>query len=445
MEFTVSNEVWFTLVSLEKKSSFSLKSDIPEVMSEHFVELVKCFGATIDKEKHEIKITSLLKNTDAFKKEIDNYVKKHRRHSPAISKLNDFFKKMKQDELFYFLPGMKDMTQKEHMMTCNELLSHMNSDVDLEFIQSKFSEVFDEFLDKYSLEGVSSEKKIKVGQGLKKNRICRFCNNKRQEHTSFNQEAHGISESLGNKTIILNEECDGCNKYFSETIERDIDTYLKTLSSLFKVKNKKNKVPKIKGKNFELSYNSKEDGPDFVIIHKPDENEAHSNTTFPENLHLKFYSKISMQNIYKALVKFSLSVIDSKYLPKFDATIDWISSDKFYPQLPKLAVLKSYKNFSTKPELIVYMRKDSDSSLPVAVGEFHFTFLTFVFIIPTFNKKECDFTSSEDYKCFWNFFKYYHIEKNWEYQDFSESEAKDFVFNMVFSQNNHSKVVKSDA
>ncbi|MEX6156050.1 HNH endonuclease [Providencia hangzhouensis] len=41
------------------------------------------------------------------------------------------------------------------------------------------------------------------------------------KETSFNKEAHAISEALGNKSIILNEECDNCNEFFDKNIERD--------------------------------------------------------------------------------------------------------------------------------------------------------------------------------------------------------------------------------
>ena len=52
-------------------------------------------------------------------------------------------------------------------------------------------------------------KRIHIGEQNKEKRICRFCNNK-SENVTFKNKAHAISEALGNKTIILNEECDNC-------------------------------------------------------------------------------------------------------------------------------------------------------------------------------------------------------------------------------------------
>lgn len=445
MESSMNNDIWFTLISLKKTSHFSLGGN-PEDLGDHILELLQCFGANVDIETFQITVTSLLQNTELLRESINNYVGKHRAHSPVINKLNDFFKKLEDNEMFYFLPGVKELTQKQTMMTYNELMSLMDKSLDFDDINSRFTETFGEFLDKYTLEGVISDKKIKIGEGLKSKRICRFCNNKRQKNTTFNQEAHAISESMGNKTVVLNEECDACNKYFSETIERDIDTYFKTLTTFFKVKNKDNKVPKIKGKNFEFSHNSDEDGPDHVLIYTlPESVEGSVSSSPPDRIPLQFNAKVRMQNIYKAFVKFSLSVVDDKFLERFNKTINWISTDHFYQHLPKIALLKSYNGFSKGAELKLYLRKDNDTRLPYAVGEFQYTFLKYVFIIPTFDDNERDFTEEVDYQYFWDFFKFFHIESGWEYQNFSNSEEKDFVFNMVFKPNSYNNKNQADA
>ncbi|MBK0844981.1 hypothetical protein GZ073_27070, partial [Escherichia coli O25b:H4-ST131] len=76
-------------------------------------------------------------------------------------------------------------------------------------------------------------------------------------------------------------------------------------------------------------------------------------------------------NIYKSLVKFSLSVIhDRKDLSEFNKTIEWIKSPtKFYEKLPKIAILKNYQFYCTEPALIVYISKNKKQGLPYAVGE----------------------------------------------------------------------------
>ena len=66
---------------------------------------------------------------------------------------------------------------------------------------------------------------IKIGESDKSKRVCRYCNKKSPE-VSFKKVAHSISEALGNKKIITNDECDACNEKFGEGIENDLILYL---------------------------------------------------------------------------------------------------------------------------------------------------------------------------------------------------------------------------
>ncbi|MGU5717188.1 HNH endonuclease [Aeromonas taiwanensis] len=48
-------------------------------------------------------------------------------------------------------------------------------------------------------------------------RLCRFCE-KDENKTTFSNESHAIPECLGNHQLILLDECDVCNKFFSEKL-----------------------------------------------------------------------------------------------------------------------------------------------------------------------------------------------------------------------------------
>jgi hypothetical protein len=64
------------------------------------------------------------------------------------------------------------------------------------------------------------------------------------------------------------------------------------------------------------------------LAHTPTNPEnCNSDSEPPKNVDLCFHQKIRKQNIYKSLVKFSLSVIhDRKDLSEFNKTIEWIKS-----------------------------------------------------------------------------------------------------------------------
>ncbi|CUU82526.1 HNH endonuclease [Campylobacter hyointestinalis] len=51
---------------------------------------------------------------------------------------------------------------------------------------------------------------------------CRFCGKSCPEVT-FKNISHAIPECLGNKQIICKNECDECNKFFSEKLENHLD------------------------------------------------------------------------------------------------------------------------------------------------------------------------------------------------------------------------------
>ena len=133
-----------------------------------------------------------------------------------------------------------------------------------------------------------------------------------------------------------------------------------------------------------------------------------------------FNDKITAQNIYKTLVKYSLSIIEKIEENRFNKTIEWIRNPVFKDRLPKIAVLSSYVFFKEHPSLMVYLRKSENNKLPYAIGEFHFTFMTFVFIIPTFDDEEPDFSIQENYDIFWHTFKHYDMSKGFQFKDFSD-------------------------
>lgn len=66
---------------------------------------------------------------------------------------------------------------------------------------------------------------LKPEHGLKylgnpKHKTCRFCG-KNETEVGFKKIAHAFPESVGNKSLATYYECDECNQFFGETIERE--------------------------------------------------------------------------------------------------------------------------------------------------------------------------------------------------------------------------------
>ena len=101
--------------------------------------------------------------------------------------------------------------------------------------------------------------------GNKENQVCRFCGKSKPE-VLFRSEAHAIPESLGNKILFTNYECDTCNKFFGETIENDFGKWSKPYRTFARIRGKKG-VPTLKELGWRIEYN---DSTGFHI--KQDEN-----------------------------------------------------------------------------------------------------------------------------------------------------------------------------
>lgn len=396
--------------------------------SEIVIDLLDVFNAEVDIDSQKININYKQRNTISFRENLNFFISKYKKAVPSIQKLREKFNNLEKDEWFFILPPTELKTKQKYDLE-KELnaLNNRQSNVSEEQVR----ELFGCIIDNYEIITFDLDKnhKVKIGEGQKNKRVCRFCKQNIPD-VSFKQEAHAISESLGNKRIILNEECDTCNSFFDENVERDFIYYHDLARTMFGIKNKGNEVPKIKGKNFCFYRN---DGNNLsVVIHSCAENKTTNG--LPEKVVFDTGNKIKKQNIYKALCKFALSVIDSRFVSDFDETIKWIKNEKDATALPKIAVLNSYGFYTERPELTLYLRNNDNKNLPYLVGEFRFTFYLYVFIVPFSDKDSKKFLSDTDYKIFLDCFKNIESKKEFSYLDFSQNSERKLCFNINFER-----------
>ena len=294
-------------------------------------------------------------------------------------------------------------------------------------MSKEIEKLFGELRSSYEVLAYNGNTKKGIGEADKSKRICRFCS-KSYPEVSFKKVAHSISEALGNKKIITNEECDTCNEKFGKGIENDLILFLDFFRIFFGVKGKKG-VPKLKGKNFEITNT----GEIKIKLTLTDDEIKDLKHDVPR-LELKSTQDITFQNIYKTLSKYALSVINRSQITDFNDTIAWINGVKNMANLPKIAMLTSNDFLSTHPSIIVYLRKNNETKLPFAVAEFRFTSLIFVYIIPGSSKDSKDFTNEEDYKYFWNFFKHYNSVHNWSFLKMNDDVPRKFVMIIDFNK-----------
>ena len=414
-------EIKITFLALSRTTDVEIKAehDIDEIVNDIFM----VFAKEIDYENFKIKLDSLQQNTTEFKAKIDTVVEKYKSVDPKIQQLNTYFKDLKDNEYFFVFANA--VITKEQSFRFYNYLSALEKNEDFDKLTTQIDDLFGALMNSYEMFAFDENTRNKIGEPDKTKRVCRFCNKENGE-VSFKKVAHTISEALGNKKIITNDECDSCNESFGSGIENDFILYLNLYRNVFGIKGK-NGVPKLKGKNFEI-----ENKGTIEIKHFLTDEEVNDPNLDDFKLKLETTQDLKAQNIYKTLAKYALGVIDKSYLADFQSTIEWINGTKSIDNLPKIAMLTSYELFSNHPKIMVYLRKTDDLNLPYAVAEFRFTFLTFVYIIPLSNKDNVDFTKEKDYKYFWDFFKHYSSVKNWKFLNMNDNTPRQFTMNLNF-------------
>jgi hypothetical protein len=413
----------FRLTFLALSRSVDLEIESENEIDEIVNDFLLVFAKDVDYENFKINIECLQQNTEQFRTKFDVVIQKYKAVEPKIQQLNSYLKDLKEDEHFFFFPNA--VISKDQSFQYYNYLSALENDEDYEKLTTQIDDLFGELRQQYELFAFDENTRNKVGEPDKSKRICRFCK-KSMDDVTFKKVAHSISEALGNKKIITNDECDSCNEKFGSGIENDLITYLNLYRNVFGIKGK-NGIPKLKGKNYEIENNGT-----IEIKHILSDEEMDDPNRDDLSVKLETHDKITAQNIYRTLSKYAIGVLENKYLQFFEETIDWINGEKDFERLPKVALLMSYELFSYHPKLMVYIRKNENTDLPYVAAEFRFTFLTFVYIIPKSSKDSKDFLDEDEYGKFWNFFKHYNSVKNWTFKKMDDTTSRKFTMNLKF-------------
>ncbi len=407
-----------------------------------YLELISIFGNITDK---GIELVPIIQMNDEVRSKYNTFIKKYKTEEPKLNRLKSSLDQIKNNE-FFFISNKPNRTTKDILFIGDLIDVHntTNDDNERAKLFQKKLEVQDDFLgnllDKYNVKVFDTSSKISIGEPNRKNRICRFCKMGVKDEKKFKKKAHAFSEALGNKTIVLNEECDECNEKFGSNIEKDFIQYLDIYRVFFKVKGK-NGIPKLKfNNNAVVSSIEKKDIPKNNLESLDDtenimvivsQNIKHDKETGELTVSLDSNNKLKGVNIYKTLCKYALSVIDANELKYFEETIDWINTNNEQKiRLPKIAHVIANHMYVDTPILSLYIRKDNDRTHPYVVAEFRFKSLIFVYVLPFSSKDAYDFTEDEKYSFFWKTFKHYDSMRDWGFSDFSDTKRKKYQFRM---------------
>lgn len=295
--------------------------------------------------------------------------------------LKRFFDDIPTGQHYLFLPG--------HIEDCIQIYLYTKqlSEIDKVPLQSTDLERITSFLyDHYEVRTFSGDERLNIGIYDKTKRVCRFCGRSIPD-VKFKEKAHAISESLGNKGLICREECDDCNTRFNQTIEQDITRFFQFFLILKGIKGK-NGNPTLQGDGISIKNDPSSlstIGRNTLVIKvptMPDTHDPQEIAKYISGLFSGFSSiKYIPQNIYKCFCKYVLSVIDSKNLPYFKGTIDWINEAPTHHRLPPIWHY-AVSNCTDSPYLVVMQRKHNHKGIPYCWAILNIAGYQYLFIIP---------------------------------------------------------------
>lgn len=393
--------------------------------SNEFVkDVINLMPSYLDKDGFRC-VSLLSRITPKLLENIDKLIEKYKDQAIEVYQIRSCFKCYLEGEPFFIIP--KEISKEESEQFQVYLLTKDDpnpekSRVQLEGIKKQIST-------HYIFKQQSGEIRVYIGEPDKSKRTCRYCLRSYPD-VSFNQVAHTISEALGNKTIITNTECDDCNNRYGTGIEMDCANYHNFLRRLYNIKGKG--PAKDGGTNFKIDHN--EDGEIKIgIVMTNDEIEKFTDISeqtgrfiFP----LRISQKYKPINIYRALCKYSLGILDDNDIPKFRSTIEWMDGKRKFVPLPKVAMLFPTHFRLSNPRISILQRYSDVETLPKAIGIVEFADIAYCFIIPV----EGDTIKYDDDNV-WNQISMtlplYKPSIGWQLKDFSSDIQYDEIKNIL--------------
>lgn len=339
---------------------------------------------------------------------LKNLISKGANEQEAYKFRDKIFKDIPEESYFIIIPFNEKLKYQTEFKNCiDELIvnvslrnkgiaeENISEVIENEKLKTKEYRI-DEIINIYdiSIKPLTGKKEY-IGESNKKLRVCRFCGLNEGEISllgkkiTFEKIAHAISEGLGNKLIVLTEECDECNKKFGAK-EKNLIDFLDFFRVYYGTKGKKGKV-KISYKDLIVERIEKSKlGALDKITEKANQNEYVTVITSPLENCNDFISEreIELPNrfipleIYKTLIKYFLSVKET--INKEDKElIEWINDEKNYKTVPNTLVFFN-NEILEQPKMAIYRIKDNEvkDNYPKCVCELKVINLIFVYFLP---------------------------------------------------------------
>lgn len=205
-------------------------------------------------------------------------------------------------------------------------------------------------------------------------RVCRFCGRTKATGATFDHKSHAISEALGNKKLLCNEECDDCNKRLASIEDSLSVAYLEIRRSLCEIKGK-NGVNSVTGQNFIKDAKTHQ----IVIKEKPNIEDKSDKIL----IRLEGKEVFTFQNLYKALTKVVIDLVDTEEVGHFRNTIDWINGKLAATEFPPIKQMYCDTIFA-QPIIEIFIRRNKNdiNKGPYCFANLFVCDMAFQFVMP---------------------------------------------------------------
>jgi len=308
--------------------------------------------------------------------EIERLKRKYEKTFKPIWKLFGFVSKLEKEEAFYCLFANNcGIAERKTAIACVQSSCNKNNWKAFHnyvYERQKYLSTLFEY-HSFGFDGIT----IYIGE--KEHRVCRFCGETNPK--KFKDRAHAIGESLGNKKLFCNEECDTCN----HTLNKIEDNFLRLMDirrALYHISRKDaTNTASVFGSNFAILPN--EDGAAELYIMQESIG-AEVNIQQPFMFQLKQYSVLTDEKVYKALAKMVIDLLPSIHLLHFENTIKWIKSDAFFiDNLPGVWFCHNTGKMHQQPYLDIFINnKQHLPDSPYCTAALYIYDIVYVFVMP---------------------------------------------------------------
>jgi hypothetical protein len=181
--------------------------------------------------------------------------------------------------------------------------------------------------------------------GTKEGVSCRFCG-KDATATTFKKVAHAVPQLLGNRSIVAYNECDQCNKYFSEDLEDHLGKMLGGVRTLLRIRGSSG-IPAYKTRAKQSRMDIKDDvlrvsetvGDRFTQL-VPEQHQASFTTETQKFIPLA---------VYKCFTKVALSLMPEGDLSHYGETMKWVMNPDHKDNAANFKNLSCYRQMTPGP------------------------------------------------------------------------------------------------